>query len=233
MGQKLATRLQRIFRGSQEIPEGADTSDEHWEDLPYGGPVRFFTRPSSRAFVREINDLGAGNERDDERDPEWLELLSWAKVADVASAAASLPAEPLRAAAEPSPTDEAEEWAAALARAKTVATTSTSVGAPGKPAVAALPLAAPPLSVPTSAPDEAAEWAACLARAKAETSAADVEAAEWAATLARAKAEEVEWRARIQRARIRPTAREEVGNLAKLIDRMRAGSKGRAVFSGL
>jgi hypothetical protein len=215
MGQKLRARLERLFRPSHYVPEGADTTGERW-DLPYGGPGLIIPGASARpsAVAAELAD--------DAIDRDWDELLSWAHAAPPERMPAgateplpvipaiSLPVLPVeRMAALPAqvvlgpqdaPQDaggEAEEWAAALARAKSAA----PVPAPRpRVAMAAAVVPPPPLRVlawkaaPATELDEDAEWAACLARAKALTStpAAAVnedDEWEWALSLARAKAQ--------------------------------------------
>jgi hypothetical protein len=231
MGQKLVARIQNLLRRAQDIPAGADTSDEYWEDLPYGG-AGFAS--VSRASVTKTVAQYLGD--DPVVDREWQELLGWATGGAVGVA---VPA-PLSARDESeqrtpalarakaatvsaAPDEEEAEWAACLARAKAAA-------------VAARPDMA----------DEEQEWLATLARAKAHAEADAValfsEEQEWLATLARAKAqpekrpssrrkdvrekdEESEWRTLIERAKARPTVRAELRNLSQLMDRMRAGTK--------
>jgi hypothetical protein len=205
MGRKLAARIQKLFRGARYIPEGADTSDEHWDDLPYAG-----AEPAPAARVAMASGVGQELGADPVVDREWQQILTWAH--------GTGPAEP-----DASTDDEIEEWMVALARAKSAfVSAATDDEAQWAECLARAKLVSAAVSPPVI--DEEAEWAATLARAKAQAEAPRPQPA----LDARLSDEDAEWRTMIERAKARPAVRAELNDLSRLMDRMRAGSKSRA-----
>jgi hypothetical protein len=206
MRSNLVIRIQKLFRRSDYIPEGADTSDEQWDDLPYGGPG--------------LRAGAAASPADRETEREWTDLLSWDQAAAQVRAAANPSPSP---AAGVAPTDDEQEWAAALARAKrpTLIGTGTPTIAVAKAAPAApARTAAQERSLrQLGAADDDAEWSQRLARAKARAESDRGKTTE----------EEAEWRSLIARAKARPSLRPDRGNGAKAMGWMRAGAKAGAI----